>query len=72
MQVNIVRDIGGDWEALYKDDKLVAQGHSIDLWQALEALGFSFLVEEMDLEQTGYAPPVWSTRHEWFKEQTCG
>jgi hypothetical protein len=37
--ITIVRDSGGDWIAVYKDDKLLMQGHSIqeeDLLRILE------------------------------------
>jgi hypothetical protein len=38
-QSRFERVSGGDWEGIYLDGKLLAQGHSIAAWQLLRALG---------------------------------
>ncbi len=35
MKATLISSTDGDWMGLYKDDKLVAEGHSIALYTAL-------------------------------------
>ncbi len=50
---------GDDWEGVYLDGKLLAQGHSVDADDILVALGYKVvdvLTEEGWLEDQGYLP----------------
>lgn len=35
MRITLLRDGGGDWEAIYFNDELIGQNHSVDLPAAL-------------------------------------
>jgi hypothetical protein len=45
-----VRVWGGDWEGLYIDGKLAAEGHSLAVYQVLEALGVSYRFQEVEMD----------------------
>lgn len=60
MKLNIVMSEEGDWEGLYLDGNLVAQGHSITARDALEAIGHKVDWSEAttaQLEQHGNSLP---------------
>ncbi len=48
VSTKIVHVSWGDWEGIYVDDKLVAEGHSLDARQTLEAVGLMYLHMERD------------------------
>jgi len=40
----------GDWIGMYKNGKLLLQGHSIGYWDMAKALGFTVIYREKDNE----------------------
>ena len=47
MNITIITSAGGDWEALYKDQQLLDQGHSLNLRAILTKMGHSVHVDEI-------------------------
>ena len=43
----------GDWIGMYRDGKLLLQGHSIGYWNMAKALGFTVIYQEKDAEWFG-------------------
>lgn len=56
MSLHIVRSEEGDWIALYKDGKLLHQGHSIQEEELLSLLGIGYTHVVYDLEDLGQCP----------------
>lgn len=50
MKINHVQSSDGDWEALYINGVLKVEGHSLDVYQVLNALGLKFTQHEMIFE----------------------
>lgn len=55
-QVAHISDVSGDWEGIYVDGKLIAEGHSLDARQTMEAIGVEFEHRETDLKDSGSLP----------------
>jgi hypothetical protein len=56
--ITLVRDEGGDWIALYKDGKLVDQGHSFESSRLLTLLGIEHEeITDGNAEETGFTFP---------------
>ena len=56
--ITVVRDDQGDWIALYKDGKLLGQGHSFETAEVLRMLGVKYEVYyDIDPEPTGWKFP---------------
>jgi len=51
MKVHIITDLYGDWIALYKDGSKVAEGHSLDEKQVLDALGIEYTESEISNDE---------------------
>lgn len=61
MKITYVMNQDGDWEAIYVDGKLAAQGHSLEVWDVLDALGVKY-TSYHNVEVDGYLPqsePDW-------------
>lgn len=54
--ITILQDVGGDWQALYKDRIRVEQNHSISAHQVLDALGIDY--DEIEVPEGGEYPEV--------------
>lgn len=58
MSVVLVHDHGGDWVALYRDGRLVAQGHSFEAGELLKLVDVQVETIYADAEQTGFRFPT--------------
>lgn len=54
MKINHVISTDGDWEALYIDGVLKEEGHSLDVWHVLNAIGLEFTQHTIDFDSLGY------------------
>jgi hypothetical protein len=46
--IEIVSSSDGDWEGLYLNGELKAEGHSLNLWDVFEAIGLAAGFREVD------------------------
>lgn len=46
--IHFTQSIHGDWVAMYIDGRKVAEGHSLNEYQVLDALGVPYTSEEVD------------------------
>lgn len=50
MTITFVSHAGGDWEGLYVDGQLVAEGHTLKWWDVLRALSIDYNTINADEE----------------------
>jgi hypothetical protein len=50
----------GDWEGIYVDGTLAREGHKLEVWDVLEALGLSDKVESKDCTDENMEDMGWS------------
>jgi len=50
MTITVVGNPSGDWEGVYVDGILKFEGHSIQWWQMLKALGIEYTTFDADDE----------------------
>jgi len=55
-RIDIVAAEDGDWEGLYIDGKLAAEGHSLDTRRVVEALGFTVGWRSVDMRNGSNLP----------------
>lgn len=58
MKFTLVRPDSGDWEALYINYKLVAEGHSLDALSVLEAIAENLVCEIESIEISDEAAEI--------------
>jgi hypothetical protein len=46
----VIRVWGEDWEGLYIDGKLAVEGHSLQVYQVLDALAVSYLIQQVEMD----------------------
>lgn len=50
MHIAVVRNHEGDWEGLYVEGKLVAEGHSIEIQDVFDAMKKASMLENINVE----------------------
>lgn len=56
----VMQSDDGDWQGLYRNGVLLAEGHSLDVGDTLTALGVPYTFEERDLSLSGRCPETLS------------
>ena len=51
MKINYVMSEDGDWEGLYVNGKLKCEGHSLPIWDIMNALGLKYEHKVVDFEE---------------------
>lgn len=49
-QIHFIKPESGDWVAMYVNGKKVAEGHSLDEYEVVEALGLTYTSDEISDE----------------------